>query len=288
MPTTPHMQATLVETAQAQKEVTVNEALVRLDALLNTGVLDRDLSAPPGSPAAGDVYIVGASPTGAWAGKAGQVAYFDQVWRFISPRPGLCLWLNDEQALCRYNGTVWEVVLPTQRTRCLRLLPDALRPAVAAGSGSSTVTRRTMGASAPDIHTLDFDPATVESAHTLLALPRHWNRQTVYAQVVWSHPATTTNFDVVWSLASVAMGDADSLTASYGTAVNITDTGGATDTLYITGFTAPMTVGGSPQEGDTLFLRVSRLATDAADTLAVDARLHEIRLYYTVWDAGNE
>jgi hypothetical protein len=280
------MQATLVETAQAQKEVTVNEALVRLDALLNTGVIDRDQNTLPGSPAAGDVYIVGPSPTGAWAGKAGQVAYFDQLWRFIAPRPGLTLWLNDEQALVRFNGTLWEVVLPTQRTRCLRVTPDILRPALTAGATS--VTRRSMGASAPDIATLDYDPNLVRVCHALLPMPRQWDRQTVYAQIVWSHPSASTSFGVVWSLAAVAMGDGESLGASYGTAVNITDTGGATDTLYITDFTAPITVAGAPDVGDAVFLRVSRAATDAADTLGVDARLHEVRLYYTVWNPGNE
>ncbi|MBY0354712.1 MAG: DUF2793 domain-containing protein [Rickettsiales bacterium] len=283
---TPHTLATLVETAQAQKEVTVNEALVRLDALLNTGVIDRDLATPPASPAQGDVYIVAASPTGLWAGKATQIAYFDQVWRFIPARAGVCVWLNDEQALCRFSGSIWEVVLPTQRTRCLRLMPDVLRPA--ASGGAASITRLSMGANAADIHTLDFDAATQETAHALVALPRQWDRQTVYAQIVWSHAATTVNFGVTWSLAAVAMGDAETLTTAYGTAITVNDVGGATNTLYISDFSAPITVAGSPQVGDAVFLRIQRLATDAADTLAIDARLHEVRLYYTVWDAGNE
>lgn len=283
---TPHVLATLVEAAQAQKEVTVNEALVRLDALLNTGVVDRDLATPPTSPAYGEVYIVAASPTGAWAGKAGQIAYFDQVWCFIAPRQGVCLWVNDEQALCRYTGSAWDIALPEKRTRCLRILPDALRNGVTAGSAA--LTRRSMGATAPDIHTLDFDASVVEDAHSLLALPRQWDRGTVYAQIVWSHGTTTTNFTTVWSLAAVAMGDGDALTSAYGTAVNVTDTGGTADTLYTSDFSAPITVAGTPQVGDTMFLRVTRRASDAADTLAVDARLHEIRVYYLAWDAANE
>ena len=67
MTTTSHLTLTLVEQSQASKEVTVNTALARIDAILNTGAKDKDLSTPPGSPAAGDVYIVAASPTGAWA-----------------------------------------------------------------------------------------------------------------------------------------------------------------------------------------------------------------------------
>lgn len=107
MATTAHLGITLVEQAQASKEVTVNEALMKLDALLNTGAKDKDLATPPVSPAAGDVYIVAASPTGAWAGQAGKVAYYDQLWRFISPREGLTLWVNDEDKAYSYNGTAW-------------------------------------------------------------------------------------------------------------------------------------------------------------------------------------
>lgn len=107
MTTTSHLGITLVEQSQAQKEVTVNTALVRMDALLNTGALDKDLSTPPGSPTAGDVYIVGSSPTGDWATHAKHIAYFDQIWRFITPREGMTLWVNDENLLYSFDGSAW-------------------------------------------------------------------------------------------------------------------------------------------------------------------------------------
>lgn len=107
--TTNHLGINLLYSSQSQKEVTVNEALARIDAILNTGVIDKDLATPPGSPSAGDVYIVAASPTGSWAGKAGHIAYFDQIWRFITPREGLTLWVNDENLHYAYNGTSWNL-----------------------------------------------------------------------------------------------------------------------------------------------------------------------------------
>lgn len=107
MASTAHLDVTLVEQSQSQKEVTVNEALKRIDAMLNCGVVNKDLSAPPSSPATGDMYIVGNAPTGAWAGHAKEVTYFDQTWRFIVPRAGLTLWVIDEDALYRYTGSVW-------------------------------------------------------------------------------------------------------------------------------------------------------------------------------------
>lgn len=107
MSTTSHLGITLVEQSQAQKEITVNEALARIDAVLNTGAMDKDAATPPGSPATGDVYIVAASPTGAWSGKEGQIAYFDQIWRFIVPREGMRLWVNDEDEIYTYTGSAW-------------------------------------------------------------------------------------------------------------------------------------------------------------------------------------
>ncbi|MBV8938340.1 MAG: DUF2793 domain-containing protein, partial [Alphaproteobacteria bacterium] len=107
MTTTSHLGIALIDPSQAQKEVTVNTALVAIDALMNTGVKDMTLSAPPSSPAAGDVYIVAASPTGAWAGQAKNIAYFDQIWRFIVPNQGMHLWVNSVGAFYVYNGTAW-------------------------------------------------------------------------------------------------------------------------------------------------------------------------------------
>ncbi len=108
MATTNHLNVTLVEQSQAQKEVTVNTALARIDAVLNTGVVTRTLSTPPGSPAAGAVYIVGASPLGAWASQANNITYFDQIWRFIIPLEGMTLWVNDEDVIYSYTGANWQ------------------------------------------------------------------------------------------------------------------------------------------------------------------------------------
>lgn len=60
-------------------------------------VKDRDLATPPGSPAAGDTYIVAASPTGAWVGHANDVAvYSGSAWVFATPRKGWNAYVEDE------------------------------------------------------------------------------------------------------------------------------------------------------------------------------------------------
>jgi hypothetical protein len=89
MSETNHLRLPYIAPAQAQKHVTHNEALRRLDAVVQLAVLDAGLSAPPGGPDAGDRYIVGPSPTGAWAGHAEEVATFvDGSWEFALPEAG--------------------------------------------------------------------------------------------------------------------------------------------------------------------------------------------------------
>lgn len=81
----------------------------RFDRLLaNLAVLDRDLTAPPGSPSDGDVYIVGSPATGAWAGWEGSVTVYESGgWHFHSPDIGLRAFIIDENVLSVYKTTGW-------------------------------------------------------------------------------------------------------------------------------------------------------------------------------------
>ncbi len=104
---TNNLAMTLVEQNQAQKAVTVNEALMRIDAILNNGAIDKDLSTPPVSPAEGDLYIVADGATGDWASHDNKITYFNQIWRFISPNEGMILWVNDENKIYTWGGSSW-------------------------------------------------------------------------------------------------------------------------------------------------------------------------------------
>lgn len=94
--------------SQAQKHITVNEALSILDGLLHLSVITRLLATPPASPVDGDRYLVAASPTGTWVGHAEQIALrMEGVWRFLTARTGWRIWIADEAVLLVYNGTSW-------------------------------------------------------------------------------------------------------------------------------------------------------------------------------------
>lgn len=73
-------------------------------------VIDRDLSTPPGSPSTGDSYLVASSPTGAWAGQAGNIATYVGAWLFTPAAEGGTIWVEDENLLLLYVGSGWEAI----------------------------------------------------------------------------------------------------------------------------------------------------------------------------------
>lgn len=109
METTANLSLPYIMPSQAQKHVTHNEALRALDALVQLAVLDRNLSAPPPAPADGDRYIAAADASGAWAGRAGCIAAWqDGGWAFFEPKSGWICFVIDEQTLIYWTGTTWE------------------------------------------------------------------------------------------------------------------------------------------------------------------------------------
>jgi hypothetical protein len=108
MAETTHLKLPYLAAAQSQKHVTHNEALRALDAVVQLGVLDRDLAAPPASPADGDRYIVAAGASGAWAGHSGKIAAWqDGAWMLHAPIEGWLAWVGDETKLVVYDGAAW-------------------------------------------------------------------------------------------------------------------------------------------------------------------------------------
>lgn len=107
MALTSNLSITLVEQAQAQKEVTVNQAITKIDAVLNCGAIDKDIATPPGSPAEGDMYIIASGGTDDWNGHDGELTYFEQIWRFVSPNEGMRVFVNDENTAYVFDGSAW-------------------------------------------------------------------------------------------------------------------------------------------------------------------------------------
>ena len=72
MTETSHLGLPLLAPAQAQKHVTVNEALTRLDAMVQLRVISTSLATPPSSAIEGDCYGVPVGAVNDWAGRDGE------------------------------------------------------------------------------------------------------------------------------------------------------------------------------------------------------------------------
>jgi hypothetical protein len=99
----------LLAVSQAQKEITHNEALVMIDALLHRAVE----AALPTAPAVtdddiGKCWIINGLPTGAWANKADQIAYWiGGSWRFVIPHEGMAVWNKFTHCHSLYTSGQW-------------------------------------------------------------------------------------------------------------------------------------------------------------------------------------
>ncbi len=90
--------------AQAQKELTINEALARIDGLLHPAV-EGEANAPPASPADGASWIVGTAPSGDWSGHAGQIALRQAGnWLFAAPSVGMVVFDKAAGCSARFEG----------------------------------------------------------------------------------------------------------------------------------------------------------------------------------------
>lgn len=94
---------------QAQKEMTVNEALTRLDIAVQASVIAGGIDTPPAAPESGQCWIVGDAPTDEWSGRAGMLAgWTSGGWRFVRPVEGMTAWSAAEGMTWRHIGGAWK------------------------------------------------------------------------------------------------------------------------------------------------------------------------------------
>lgn len=132
----------VLSAGQAQKEVTVNEALQRLDIFVAAAVEQEPVNEPPPTPAIGACYLVGNAPTGAWAGKPQTVAgYSAGGWRFVDPTDGMVVFLRSAAQFACYRSGSWEIGIIRGASLVIdgEQVVGARAPAIAPPSGGTTV-----------------------------------------------------------------------------------------------------------------------------------------------------
>jgi hypothetical protein len=105
---TPRLGLPYIAQGQAQKEVTFNEALLRLDPLVQLSAKTRSLVTPPPTPLNGDCYIVPSGATGAWVGQTDRIASWrESAWAFFAPASGWRVALDDERTVLTFADGAW-------------------------------------------------------------------------------------------------------------------------------------------------------------------------------------
>jgi len=143
MSNTPRLGIPELTAGQAIPETTENEAKRYLEQ--GAGffiVIDKTLTAPPGSPAEGDAHIVAATATGAWTGKEKNIAfYMGGAWSFVAPIEGTHANCQADDTTYRYSGSAWVAVTASGALLIANNLSDL-------GSASTARTNLGLGTAA--------------------------------------------------------------------------------------------------------------------------------------------
>lgn len=100
----------LVQASQAQKHVTVNEALMRLDGLVQLTLQSISQATPPVVVLDGMCFGVPAGAVNAWSGQEGKVAIATNGgWTFAAPARGWRAHVADVGAGAIHDGTNWRI-----------------------------------------------------------------------------------------------------------------------------------------------------------------------------------
>lgn len=135
------------------------------------------------------------------------------------------------------------------------------------------------------LRTMDFATDADDHCGFAIQMPKGWDEGTLVAQFVWSNASGTGG--VTWAIQAGAYADSDALTTALGTAVLVDDTMLTAGDVHISPESAVITVAGTPTAEEWVYFQIYRDVSDANDTLAVDARLHGVKIHYTI-DAGND
>ena len=157
MATTDRLSLPLLAVAQAQKEMTHNEALAIVDAAVQAVVVAVAPASVPTSPAAGQCWIVGAGASGAWAGHDGALAaWTDGGWRFVPAFEGMTVFSQSDQMPARRGTSGWAVGALAGKSLSIDGLQvvGSRRAAIAAPAGGTTVDTEARAAIASILTTL--------------------------------------------------------------------------------------------------------------------------------------
>jgi hypothetical protein len=155
---------------QGPYQIAPADAAAQLVSMLPIGSLPfaakAILSAPPSTPAAGDRYIIGASPTGVWAGRPNEVAEWRaDAWVIVPPTTKMFCLLESDHKLYAWSGTQWSSLIEGRFTFATEAGRDAVTTAPA--NVQAEVIADVVGATTHRARTSNVATLTMAAAHGL-------------------------------------------------------------------------------------------------------------------------
>ena len=109
MSSSTHLDLPYLQASQAQKHVTMNAALQRLDRVVQLSAIDRQVTTPPLDPAEGDCYLVPSEALGGWEDWDHSLAHYeDGGWVRYVPQIGWRCYVAAEAEVYFFTGTSWQ------------------------------------------------------------------------------------------------------------------------------------------------------------------------------------
>jgi hypothetical protein len=142
MPNSERLKLPFLAIAQAQKEMTHNEALALLDVAVQPVVQSVAPADIPVAPALGQCWIVGPAPADAWSGHAGALASWTAGgWRFLAAFEGMSAWSVADEAIARRSSGAWLVGRMTAANLAISgvQVVGPRRPAIAPPTGGASI-----------------------------------------------------------------------------------------------------------------------------------------------------
>ena len=159
----------------------------------------------------------------------------------------------------------------------------AMEPAVTTAAATSNAVE--IGTSLFAARTMDFATGADDFCYFGIQMPKSWDAGALICQFVWSATGTTAN-TVLWAIAATSLGNDEVLTTAFPSPTSpAADTNSTTADDLMISAEVSVTVSSSPTAEDYVIFEVSRDVS--GDDLAEDARLHGIKIHYTI-DAGSD
>ena len=140
MTETTRLELPLLVPSQAQKHVTVNEAVQRLDGLVQAVVQDAGQATPPGAPVEGHVWIVAAGAVNAWEGWDGDLAMAVEAgWLRLAAPVGTRVWDLGASVLRVRMAAGWQDLAQAMGIADAASLGSGIFPALGIGAATDAI-----------------------------------------------------------------------------------------------------------------------------------------------------